>query len=68
MRLEPIWVASLILWLSPPESVPAARESVRYDKPTACKNRSRDRISRKICSAMTAMEPVSSKCSIKSSA
>ena len=29
VRALPIWVASLILWLSPPDSVAAERESVR---------------------------------------
>ena len=29
IRLEPICVASLILWLSPPESVAAERDSER---------------------------------------
>ena len=29
IRDEPIWVASRIRWLSPPERVPAERESVR---------------------------------------
>ncbi len=31
---EPICVARRILWLSPPDSVPAERESVRYESPT----------------------------------
>ena len=33
--LEPIWVASLILWLSPPESEDVARSRDRYSRPTS---------------------------------
>ena len=35
---DPICVASLIRWDSPPDSVPAARESVRYPSPTCFRN------------------------------
>ena len=59
IRLLPIWVASLIRWLSPPERVPLDRDRVRYPNPTDCKNRSRDRISFKICAAMICCVSVS---------
>ena len=45
-------MASLILWLSPPESVAAARESVRYCRPTLARKCSRERISFIIMSAI----------------
>ncbi len=52
MRLDPIWVASLIRWLSPPERVAADRLRVRYCSPTLCRNPSRERISFNIWSAI----------------
>ena len=52
MRLEPIWVARRIRWLSPPERVAAERLRVRYSSPTLCKNPSRDLISLRIWSAI----------------
>ena len=45
MSDEPIWVASRMRWLSPPERVPAERASVRYSRPTLRRNPSRSRIS-----------------------
>ena len=52
IRLEPIWVASRIRWLSPPERVPALRERVRYPRPTDWRKPSRDLISFRIRSAI----------------
>jgi len=45
MSEEPICVASRMRCASPPESVAAARESVRYCRPTLCKKPRRLRIS-----------------------
>jgi len=59
IRLLPIWVARRMRWLSPPERVPLDRDRVRYPNPTDCKNRSRDRISFKICAAMICCVSVS---------
>ena len=42
---EPICVASRMRWLSPPDSVPDERESVRYSSPTDCKKPRRSIIS-----------------------
>ena len=36
-NFEPIWVANLIRCASPPDNVPALRDSVRYPKPTLVK-------------------------------
>ena len=52
IKEEPIWVARRIRWLSPPESVPLARDKVRYSKPTLCRNPSRSVISFKIAFAI----------------
>ena len=49
---EPICVARRMRWLSPPESVAAARESVRYCRPTLARKCSRERISFIIMSAI----------------
>ena len=38
MRLEPIWVARRMRWLSPPERVAAERLRVRYSSPTLRRN------------------------------
>ena len=53
IRLLPIWVASRIRWLSPPERVPALRARVRYPRPTDFKKPSRDRISFRMRSAIS---------------
>ena len=45
MSDEPIWVASRMRWLSPPDSVPDARDRVRYSRPTDCRKPSRSLIS-----------------------
>src|SRR5512137_245490 len=45
MRLDPIWVARRMRWASPPESVPAFLERVRYPRPTCSRNLRRDLIS-----------------------
>ena len=37
VSLEPIWVASLILWLSPPLNVEAVLPKVKYSSPTSIK-------------------------------
>ena len=37
-KAEPIWVANLILWASPPDRVPAFLDNVKYSKPTFFKN------------------------------
>ena len=42
---EPICVASLILWLSPPESVPLERFNVKYSRPTLFKKANLSQIS-----------------------
>ena len=34
VNLDPIWVASLILWASPPDKVPADLAKVKYSRPT----------------------------------
>ena len=52
MRLEPIWVARRMRWLSPPERVAAERLSVRYWSPTLRRKPSRARISFRIWSAI----------------
>ena len=44
-RPEPIWVASRMRCASPPDSVPAARDSDRYSSPTSSRKPSRDWIS-----------------------
>ena len=46
-------MASRILWLSPPESVPEERDSVRYPSPTLLRNSSLLRISFTIWAAMS---------------
>ena len=46
---EPIWLANLILWLSPPDKVPLFLEIDKYDNPTLVKNPSRSFISFKTC-------------------
>ena len=40
-------------WLSPPESVPEARASVRYSRPTSTRKRSRSRISFRMRAAIS---------------
>ena len=40
-------------WLSPPDSVPEARASVRYSSPTSTRNLSRSRISLRIRTAIS---------------
>ena len=59
MRDEPMFVAKRIRWLSPPESVAAARESVRYSRPTLRKKPRRERISFKIAAAIISSRGVS---------
>gem|GEM_PF-6077885 len=54
MRLEPIWVASLILCASPPESVPELLDSVRYPSPTSSRNLSLEVISLSMSLAISA--------------
>ena len=53
MREEPICVARRMRWLSPPESVAAARERFRYCSPTLARKFSRERSSLSILSATT---------------
>ena len=60
MRLDPIWVARRMRWLSPPERVAAERLRVRYPRPTDCKKPRRDLISFKIRAAMRICCSVSS--------
>ena len=59
IRLEPICVASRMRWLSPPESVPALRERVRYPSPTDWRKPSRFRISLRMRSAIRSCWSVS---------
>ena len=49
---DPIWVANLILWASPPDSVPAFLSSVKYSSPTETMNPSLSLISLRICFAI----------------
>ena len=42
---EPIWVASLIRWASPPDKVIAILDNVKYSNPTSTKNSKRFLIS-----------------------
>ena len=49
-------------WLSPPESVPAVRSSVRYSSPTFSRKASRSRISRRSRSAINRSCFPSDKC------
>ena len=44
-RLLPNDVVRFILWLSPPDKVPASLDSVRYDRPTFIKKFSLESIS-----------------------
>ncbi len=60
-RLDPIWVASLIRCASPPDSVAAARSSVRYPTPTLSRKRSRSTISFMIRAAIWVSELLSSR-------
>ena len=48
-RPDPIWLANLILWLSPPDNVPLFLEIDRYDNPTLVKNPNLSFISFKTC-------------------
>ncbi len=68
VRDEPICVASRIRCASPPESVPAGRERVRYSSPTSFKNPRRLFSSLRIRRAMAFSRSVSFRCSRKSSA
>ena len=65
---EPICVASLIRWLSPPESVPAERDRVRYSSPTLLRKPRRDLISFIICSPISLSRSLISRFSKNSSA
>ena len=62
-RLEPICVASRIRCASPPDSVAAARSSVRYPTPTESRNRSRSTISFRIRDAICRSDSVRSRAS-----
>ena len=68
MRLEPIWVARRMRWLSPPERVAAERLRVRYSSPTLRRNPSRERISLRMRSAIMDWVFVSVRWSTKSRA
>ena len=68
VKEEPIWVAKRIRWLSPPESVPEERESVKYSNPTLCKNPKRLLISLRIAAAIIVSRALSSKWLTKSKA
>src|SRR6266851_4029961 len=59
ISLEPIWVASRIRCDSPPDSVLAARSTVKYSSPTSIMNCSRSRISFKIPRAISCSRSVS---------
>ena len=50
--LDPIWVASLIRWLSPPESEEVALSSERYSRPTSSRNDTLSRSSFRMSLAM----------------
>ena len=65
MREEPIWVASRIRWLSPPDRVPASRLRVRYCKPTERRKPSRLLISLTIWAAIMVWVGFSSSRSMK---
>ena len=52
MSEEPICVARRMRWASPPESVPAERERVRYSRPTSHRKPRRLSISLRIWRAM----------------
>ena len=52
IRLEPIWVARRMRWLSPPERVAAERARDRYPRPTLVRKPSRAFISFTIRSAI----------------
>ena len=54
VNLEPIWVANLILWASPPDNDPVLLLNVKYSKPTFDKNVNLDFISFTIKSAISA--------------
>ena len=65
VNLDPICVASLIRWASPPERLPAFLDSVRYSKPTSFKKANRLWISFIIRLPIFASSVVSCKLSTK---
>ena len=64
-KAEPIWVASLILWASPPDNVPAFLDNVKYSNPTSLKKDALSFISFNISCAINLFFSLNSKLSTK---